>query len=325
MEALQSIYGSDCTVSQDEHYCQVNVLPSEENDDINLGLHLIAHFPELYPSSSPPITELDAPWLQESTREWLNIELGKLFNESKGDVVVFRWIEWLKDLAWLWEQAKHWKKEKKTTIDGMISTNVEERETCASPKPQKDFTSEVAEFHLIKNLQHGISKDSCIPSDEKALEDSERILGIVHGVSFTEKRSTFQAHLSPVTGTDQVEMVIGTLLQNRKIAAATHNIMAYRIAIPEKGTILQDYDDDGETAAGSRLLHLLQIVDATNVVVVVSRWFGGILLGPDRFKHINNAARSLLLSCGYIKSAGSSNSTSQQKHGRGSNQKGKKK
>jgi hypothetical protein len=33
-------------------------------------------------------------------------------------------------------------------------------------------------------------------------------------------------------------------------------------------------------------------------VVFVSRWYGGIQLGPDRFKHINNAARSLLVSCG---------------------------
>ena len=43
-------------------------------------------------------------------------------------------------------------------------------------------------------------------------------------------------------------------------------------------------------------------------VVVVSRWFGGILLGPDRFKHINNAARSLLNTCGYIKGSGQSSS-----------------
>lgn len=58
--------------------------------------------------------------------------------------------------------------------------------------------------------------------------------------------------------------------------------------------VTQDCDDDGESAAGSRLLHLLQIMDATNVVVVVSRWYGGILLGPSRFTHINNAARTLL-------------------------------
>ena len=35
----------------------------------------------------------------------------------------------------------------------------------------------------------------------------------------------------------------------------------------------------GESAAGGRLLHLLNILDVQNVCVVVSRWYGGILLG----------------------------------------------
>ena len=33
---------------------------------------------------------------------------------------------------------------------------------------------------------------------------------------------------------------------------------------------------------------------ADGVAVIVSRWFGGTLLGPDRFKFISNAARRLL-------------------------------
>lgn len=41
-------------------------------------------------------------------------------------------------------------------------------------------------------------------------------------------------------------------------------------------------------------------------MVVVSRWFGGVLLGPDRFRLINNTARSLLSTCGYINGSGSS-------------------
>lgn len=36
-------------------------------------------------------------------------------------------------------------------------------------------------------------------------------------------------------------------------------------------------------------------MDVKNVVVVVSRWYGGIQLGPDRFRHINNAARQVLI------------------------------
>jgi putative IMPACT (imprinted ancient) family translation regulator len=36
------------------------------------------------------------------------------------------------------------------------------------------------------------------------------------------------------------------------------------------------------------------------VLVVVTRWFGGIHLGPDRFKHINQAARDALEAGGFL-------------------------
>lgn len=42
-------------------------------------------------------------------------------------------------------------------------------------------------------------------------------------------------------------------------------------------------------------------MDARNVMVVVTRWYGGVHLGPDRFKHINNCTRDLLEAHGYIK------------------------
>jgi Uncharacterized protein family UPF0029 len=56
-----------------------------------------------------------------------------------------------------------------------------------------------------------------------------------------------------------------------------------------------DNDDDGEDAAGGRLAHLLQMRDEDGVLVVVSRWFGGILLGPKRFAVITNVAREGLI------------------------------
>lgn len=48
------------------------------------------------------------------------------------------------------------------------------------------------------------------------------------------------------------------------------------------------------------LCHVSQILDVHNVMVVVSRWYGGVLLGPDRFKHINNCARNILVEEGYV-------------------------
>jgi hypothetical protein len=56
-----------------------------------------------------------------------------------------------------------------------------------------------------------------------------------------------------------------------------------------------DNDDDGEDGAGARLAHLLELRKDDGVLVVVSRWYGGIPLGPKRFAHIVNVARELLV------------------------------
>jgi putative IMPACT (imprinted ancient) family translation regulator len=102
------------------------------------------------------------------------------------------------------------------------------------------------------------------------------------------------------------------LKSNSKIAKATHNILAYRLVKTRNDTskvkipdsiVIQDYDDDGETAAGGRLLKLLENCGCENVAVVVSRWYGGVKLGPDRFKDINTVARDLLEKHGFIKGA----------------------
>lgn len=61
-----------------------------------------------------------------------------------------------------------------------------------------------------------------------------------------------------------------------------------------------DNDDDGESAAGGRIAHLLQILDVFDVLVVVTRYFGGVHLGPDRFKHIGQAARDALETGGFL-------------------------
>lgn len=70
---------------------------------------------------------------------------------------------------------------------------------------------------------------------------------------------SLQAHVAPVASKADVAAVISVLMRNNKVARASHNMSAFRIRIPEKGTFLQDCDDDGEAAAGSRLLHLLQV------------------------------------------------------------------
>lgn len=45
------------------------------------------------------------------------------------------------------------------------------------------------------------------------------------------------------------------------------------------------------------------IQEINDVLVVVTRWFGGTHLGPDRFKHINHAARNALELGGFLEQA----------------------
>lgn len=117
---------------------------------------------------------------------------------------------------------------------------------------------------------------------------------IVSGPTIEDRKSVFQGHAAAVISQDQVREVIQKLMENSKIARAAHNMYAYRIQAGDRGSFLQDCEDDGEDAAGGRMLHLLQVLDVKDVLVVVTRWYGGIHLGPDRFKHINNASRQVL-------------------------------
>jgi len=98
------------------------------------------------------------------------------------------------------------------------------------------------------------------------------------------------------------------LSTNKKVAGASHNITAWRIQSPNaqtgNATTIQDCDDDGESAAGGRLLHLMQLMDVWNVIVVVTRWYGGVKLGPDRFRVINSVAREALVKGGFSKEEG---------------------
>ena len=120
----------------------------------------------------------------------------------------------------------------------------------------------------------------------------------ISGDAITESRSVFVAHCTQVTSVDQVSAFQATVLSNKRIANATHNILAYRIV--NNGTVIMDSDDDGETAAGSRLAHLLSLTNCANVAVIVTRWYGGVKLGPSRFKIIHKAARNVLEKGGFI-------------------------
>ncbi|XP_053620101.1 protein IMPACT-like [Plodia interpunctella] len=122
---------------------------------------------------------------------------------------------------------------------------------------------------------------------------------ITHGEVIMDRKSSFQGHAAEVHSIEDVKAVLAKLKQNKKIQNATHNMYAYRIELP-RGCV-QDCADDGEAHAGARMLRLLRLLGQARALVVVSRWYGGIQLGPDRFRHISNATRQVLQQAGMLK------------------------
>jgi len=119
-------------------------------------------------------------------------------------------------------------------------------------------------------------------------------LTIFHSEPLVERKSVFISHFAFVTTMEEVREFRAFLLADKKLSRATHNIFCYRFTAPS-GAVHSDCDDDGETAAGSRLGEMVRLMSLSRgVAVMVSRWFGGVLLGPSRFGLICNAARVLL-------------------------------
>ncbi|ORC91318.1 uncharacterized protein TM35_000063230 [Trypanosoma theileri] len=115
------------------------------------------------------------------------------------------------------------------------------------------------------------------------------------GTPINDRKSKFVAHMARVRCEEDVRDVVMHLRQQKSIAEAAHpTIYAYRY-IDSAGVVHQDCDDDGETGAAGRILFLLEQMKVNGYVIVVTRWFGGILLGPDRFKHIMEVSRNMLL------------------------------
>lgn len=96
-------------------------------------------------------------------------------------------------------------------------------------------------------------------------------------VEIVVKKSKFICNLLIVNTQEEAENHIKQL--KKKYFDARHNCIAYRVLEDEK--IIEKSSDDGEPSgtAGGPMLNILQKNNLCNVLVVVTRYFGGILLG----------------------------------------------
>jgi hypothetical protein len=144
----------------------------------------------------------------------------------------------------------------------------------------------------------------------------------------TDRASTFVAHFhphdanqanDPTTGkptSSSLTQTVKAFQNNAAFSSADHRIAAWRRSSSQRTllttlnaasgaananrnananvTYTTSSDDDGEKYAGKRLERVLNELNVQGIVVV-ARWYGGVMLGPVRFTHIENVAREAIM------------------------------
>ena len=245
------------------------------------GAILECFLPDDYPSTSPPTPVLHIPALSDDERAALVAEITWLFD---GCEVVYSWAEHLREA--LAERAEAEAAEA-AAVAAVANSDQQIDQLASAMADASGFTFTPATNRYGQRVRH-FGAESI---------DSSFAVEVTSGASFHPPKSgpseEFQAHVATVTSMGHVEWALARLLSDKRIARATHNMLAYRY-VDERGVQVSDNDDDGESSSGVKLAALLELANVNNVLVVVSRWFGGVLLGPARFKYIASTARALL-------------------------------
>ncbi|KAI0035456.1 ribosomal protein S5 domain 2-type protein [Vararia minispora EC-137] len=119
----------------------------------------------------------------------------------------------------------------------------------------------------------------------------------------TDRESVFVAHIFPASSPVRARAAQAHL--KRVVHAkkpATHEMYAYRCMVLKKGRdglgeddfeVVEGSEDDREQWAGPRILKIMRSEAVMDAIVVVSRWYGGVMLGPIRFTHIEDCTREV--------------------------------
>jgi putative IMPACT (imprinted ancient) family translation regulator len=104
-----------------------------------------------------------------------------------------------------------------------------------------------------------------------------------------DRGSRYAASAGQVRTRGDIDAFLATLRRRRKFDKATHHSWAAVLSDggPQKG-------DDGEAGAGAVILKMLEREGLLDHIVVVTRWYGGVHLGGDRFAHVVTCTRAAL-------------------------------
>ncbi len=104
-----------------------------------------------------------------------------------------------------------------------------------------------------------------------------------------DRGSRYAVSGGPVQGRAGAEAFLADLKRIKKFAKATHN--SWAVVLTGEGAVR---NDDGESGAGAVILKMIERAGLQDHIIVVTRWYGGVHLGGDRFAHVVTAVRAYL-------------------------------
>ena len=114
--------------------------------------------------------------------------------------------------------------------------------------------------------------------------------------TFEEKKSVFIGHAAPVTTEAEALAFLNEI--RAAYPDARHNVYAY--VLRENGTMRYSDDREPQGTAGMPVLNVLRKAEITDTAVVVTRYFGGILLGTGGLVRAYTQAAKMAVEAGGI-------------------------
>ncbi|KAK1220354.1 hypothetical protein PQX77_016877 [Marasmius sp. AFHP31] len=250
IEVLKSIYGDEAIriwrPSGDE--------PRHPGDDkiryeVEVGLpdpyeevkiKVLVSIPPSYPSSSPPQLQLLSRYIGAFGVD------SNLFGSILRTFISTNGVEWSSDVVCVFDGLQN-------VLDRCLAWYQE--------RLSADQVGEMLREDMATHNNHNNDHESTA-SASRTTHQAETIaatlpegIEIFEAEPIVDRKSSFVGRACAITDPAQVPLILSYLSSDRRIARAAHPIInAWRC---QAGT---DNDDDGETAAGGRLAHLLQIL-----------------------------------------------------------------
>ncbi|KAF1823889.1 ribosomal protein S5 domain 2-like protein [Dissoconium aciculare CBS 342.82] len=121
--------------------------------------------------------------------------------------------------------------------------------------------------------------------------DTSELENVFRSAPIEDRSSKFIGYFSPTLTPKELQELA-------EIQGASHKILGWRResnqqSITKATRYITGSDDDGEKYGGKKVEKVLELSRAVGACVV-ARWYGGVMLGPARFTHIETCAQEAI-------------------------------